>query len=154
MLVTAREVLRVIHSHRDVDFDFPIYSSETENGQSKTATMANRTYLPAGSLMARTVDARGKVLVEWEIDKLVVQMWDSLSCFKMAGSVICKRSAYKQPMISKDDSLFLQSPIEQAIEDDLVAQKTGRELVMPDLSEDGAASLMKEFAEWRQAGGE
>ena len=77
------------------------------------------------------------------IDKLVMSLWESVSQFSMNGEIIARRSAYGKSMLCVKDELFTQSPIEQWVEHNIVAEVTGREVV--DLTEVGAASLVKSF---------
>lgn len=154
MLVTPREILRVIHTHRKATFDFPLYSQKAELGIAPTETLSRRTYLPAGTLTARTDDEQGQPVAEIFIDRLVNELWESLSRFEMDNVIICQRTAFGQLMLSENDELFSQSQIEQLIEDDLVASRNGREVIVPDLSEEGATSLMRGFKTWRANGGQ
>lgn len=65
--------------------------------------------------------------------------------------MICKRSEYGQPMISRNDELFIQSEYKMSIEEELRAQKTGREIASSDLTEKGAGDLMSDYtAYWNQ----
>ena len=148
MIITQRDVLRVIAQHPKERVDFKMYGWEAEHGLSPQATTARTSYLPAGSQMALTEDETGKIVAKTSMNQLVKELWESLAEFSMKGKTICKRSAFGQPMLSQDDALFSQESIVQRIEEDLIAAKTGREVLTSDISEVDAASLMKGFATW------
>ncbi|MBR8672950.1 hypothetical protein GRR92_02100 [Lactococcus lactis subsp. lactis] len=72
-------------------------------------------------------------------------LWDDVAEIKKNGKVIAQRVAYGKPMLALDETLFKPDAYDDLIETDLVGEKTKREIVVGDLTEDAAAALMRGF---------
>lgn len=148
MMITTLDALRVIKNNPDATFTFPLYDVLSGNAQTvpKTPTLA------VGSETIWLMDNGGAVPnSHYDLVGFLRDLWDDVAEIKMNGKVIVQRAAYGKPMLTDDETLFKQEAYDELIEVDLVGEKMGREIVVGDLTEEGAASLMRGFIRsWRE----
>lgn len=142
MIITTLDALRVIKNNPNAAFTFPIY--DVLSGNTKTAPKIPT--LAAGSetiwLMANGIIVPNS---HYDLVDFLRDLWDDVAEIKMNGKVIAKRLAYGEVMLTEEDSLFKPDAYDDLIETDLVGEKTKREIVVGDLTEDAAAALMRGF---------
>ncbi|MQQ80517.1 hypothetical protein GFV15_06055 [Lactococcus lactis] len=148
MIVNKEQVMRFILEEKSQEIKFRFYSATTIGGLSKTELATYESIIPKGSTSA-TYEHRPDI--QFNSLKLVESEWDDIAYFSLNNEMICKRSTFGEPMISRNDELFVQSIYKQAIEDEIKAEKNGREVVVSELTEKGAGSLMSDYAKyWEQ----
>lgn len=142
MIITTLDILRVIKNTPNSTFTFPIY--DVLSGNTKTAPK-----IPTLAPKSETIwlMANGVVVPNSHYDLVgfLRDLWDDVAEIKMNGKVIAKRLAYGEVMLTEEDSLFKPDAYDDLIETDLVGEKTKREIVVGDLTEDAAAALMRGF---------
>ena len=142
MNITSLDALRVIQNNAHATFTFPLYDVLSHN----TKTTKKLPTLVAGSetirLMNQGVAAPNS---HYGLIAFLRDLWEDIAAIEMNGKVISQREAYGKPMLALDETLFKPDAYEKLIEADLVAEKTGREIVVGDLTEEAAASLMRGF---------
>ena len=143
MIVNKEEVLRVMVEHQAQEMTFRFYSVLATEGGQPTDLTSYESLVPAGQLIA-TYEHRPDIKVNPL--EVIRSEWESIAYFKLDGEVICKRSAYGQPMISRQDDLFTQRPYKLMIEKELQAEKSGREIAVSDLTEKDAGNIMSDYA--------
>ncbi|CAM3025121.1 hypothetical protein GHI93_00315 [Lactococcus hircilactis] len=145
MIVEKETLLRVMIENQEKLMSFRFYYVLAVQGIDKTDLMTYESLIPAGTLKA-TYAHRPEV----EIDavELVKQEWESIAYFMLDGTLLCKREAYGKPMISRDDEQFSQSLFKSQIEAELTAQNNPREIVIADMDEQTAGSLMSDYAKY------
>lgn len=142
MNINSEQMMRVIFENKAQKIEFQFYSATTIAGLSTTELTTYKSVIPKDTTVA-TYEHRPDIKFDALI--LVREEWEDIAYFSLDGEVICKRSAYGEPMISRNDELFIQSPYKQAIEDELKAEKNGREVIVSELTEKGAGDLMSDF---------
>lgn len=148
MIIKKEQIMRVILEHQPQEIKFRFYSATTIGGLSKTEMVTYESLIPKDSASA-TYEHRPDI--EFDALKLVEAEWDDIAYFSLDNEVICKRSAYGESMISQKDELFIQTSYKQAIEDEIIAEKSGREVVVSELTEKGAGNLMSDYSTyWEQ----
>lgn len=142
MLVTTLDALRVIKNNPNAAFTFPLY--DVLSGNTKTAPKIPT--LAAGSetiwLMANGVEVPKS---HYDLVGFLRDLWDDVAVIKMNGKAIAQRASYGNPMLALDETLFKPDAYDELIEADIVGEKTKREIVVGDLTEEAAASLMRGF---------
>lgn len=148
MIVKKEQIMRIILEQQSQEIKFRFYSATTIGGLSKTELATYESIIPKGSTKA-TYEHRPDI--QFDALALVKSEWQDIAYFSLNGKMICERSAYGEAMISKCDELFTQNAYKQAIEDELKAEKRGREVVVSELTEKGAGGLMSDYATyWEQ----
>lgn len=148
MIVKKEQIMRVILEQKSQDIKFRFYSATTIGGLSKIELATYESIIPKDSTLA-TYEHRPDI--QFNALKLVESEWDDIAYFCLNNEVICKRSAFGEPMISRNDEMLFQSIYKQAIEDEIKAEKNGREVVVSELTEEGAGGLMSDYATyWEQ----
>lgn len=84
-------------------------------------------------------------------ERIIREEWDNIAYIKMGDEVICERKRYGAHMERMSEEAFEQSLYEQMVENELVAQATGREIIVEDDTEGMAGSIVKGFAQYRKA---
>ncbi|MFC4652750.1 hypothetical protein ACFO26_07490 [Lactococcus nasutitermitis] len=142
MMITTLDALRVIQNNTQATFTFPLY--DVLSGNTKTAPKIPT--LEAGSetiwLMANGIIVPNS---HYDLVGFLRDLWDDVAEIKMNGKVIAQRAAYGKPMEALDETLFKPDAYDDLIETDLVGEKTKREIVVGDLTEEAAVSLMRGF---------
>ncbi len=142
MMITALDALRVIQNNTQATFTFPLY--DVLSGNTKTAPKIPT--LDAGSETIWLMDQGVAVpKSHYNLVGFLRDLWDDVAEINMNGKVIAKRLAYGEVMLTEEDSLFKPDAYDTLIETDLVGEKTKREIVVGDLTEDAAAALMRGF---------
>lgn len=142
MMITALDALRVTQNNTQATFTFPLY--DVLSGNTKTAPKIPT--LAAGSETIWLMDQGVAVpKSHYDLVGFMRDLWDDVAVIKMNGKVIAKRAAYGSPMLAMDETLFKPDAYDVLIETDLVGEKTKREIVVGDLTEDAAASLIRGF---------
>lgn len=142
MIITTLDALRVIKNNPDAAFTFPIY--DVLSGNTKTAPKIPT--LAAGSETIWLMDKGVEVpKSHYDLVHFLRDLWDDVAEIKKNGKVIAQRVAYGKPMLALDETLFKPDAYDDLIETDLVGEKTKREIVVGDLTEDAAAALMRGF---------
>ena len=142
MMITTLDALRVIKNNPDATFTFPLYDVLSGNVQTapKIPTLAE------GSETIWLMDNGGAVPnSHYDLVGFLRDLWDDVAEIKKNGKVIAQRVAYGKPMLALDETLFKPDAYDDLIETDLVGEKTKREIVVGDLTEDAAAALMRGF---------
>lgn len=148
MIVKKEQIMRIILEQQSQEIKFRFYSASTIGGLSKTELATYESIIPKGSTSA-TYEHRPDI--QFDALALVKSEWQDIAYFSLNGEMICERSAYGEAMISKCDELFTQNAYKQAIEDELKAEKSDREVVVSELTEKGAGGLMSDYATyWEQ----
>lgn len=148
MIVKKEQIMRIIIEQQSQEIKFRFYSATTIAGLSKTELATYESIIPKGSTSA-TYEHRPDI--QFDALALVKSEWQDIAYFSLNGEMICERSAYGEAMISKCDELFTQNAYKQAIEDELKAEKSDREVVVSELTEKGAGGLMSDYATyWEQ----
>jgi len=148
MIVNKEQIMRVIIEYQAQEIKFQFYSATTIAGISNTELATYESIIPNNTLIATYVHRPD---IKFNAIELIQSEWKDIAYFSLNGEVICKRSGYGQPMISRNDELFIQSEYKMSIEEELRAQKTGREIISSDLTEKGAGDLMSDYsAYWNQ----
>ena len=148
-MIKGIDVLRVMAEHRASEFEFRIYSPRTEKGLSDTELSEFPAYVEKNSPLAKLRGAENSVipvLTFFESD------FQTIASFKMDGELICERKAYGQPMKAVNRALFEQGAYSEMLENQFKGLRTGREIVVPEMSEATASGMMKEFMDWKQKG--
>lgn len=141
-MITALDALRVIQNNTQATFTFPLY--DVLSGNTKTAPKIPT--LDAGSETIWLMDQGVAVpKSHYNLVGFLRDLWDDVAEINMNGKVIAKRLAYGEVMLTEEDSLFKPDAYDTLIETDLVGEKTKREIVVGDLTEDAAAALMRGF---------
>ncbi|ARE20958.1 hypothetical protein [Lactococcus lactis] len=142
MIITTLDILRVIKNTPNSTFTFPIY--DVLSGNTKTAPK-----IPTLAPKSETIwlMANGVVVPNSHYDLVgfLRDLWDDVAEITMNGKVVAQRSAYGEVMLTGKNSIFKQDAYDALIGADLLGKKTGREIVVDDLTEDAAASLMRGF---------
>lgn len=142
MIITTLDALRVIKNNPNAAFTFPIY--DVLSGNTKTAPKIPT--LAAGSETIWLMDKGVEVpKSHHDLVHFLRDLWDDVAEIKKNGKVIAQRVAYGKPMLALDETLFKPDAYDDLIETDLVGEKTKREIVVGDLTEDAAAALMRGF---------
>ncbi|MDN5470607.1 MAG: hypothetical protein L0G02_09365 [Lactococcus lactis] len=142
MMITALDALRVIQNNTQATFTFPLY--DVLSGNTKTASKIPM--LAAGSKTVWLMDQGVAVpKSHYELVGFLRDLWNDVAAIKMNGKAIAQRAAYGKPMLALDETLFKSDAYDALIEADIVGEKTGREIVVGDLTEEAAASLMRGF---------
>lgn len=142
MIITTLDALRVIKKNPNAAFTFPIY--DVLSGNTKTAPKIPT--LAAGSETIWLMDKGVEVpKSHYDLVHFLRDLWDDVAEIKKNGKVIAQRVAYGKPMLALDETLFKPDAYDDLIETDLVGEKTKREIVVGDLTEDAAAALMRGF---------
>ena len=142
MIITTLDALRVIKNNPNAAFTFPIY--DVLSGNTKTAPKIPT--LAAGSETIWLMDKGVEVpKSHYDLVHFLRDRWDDVAEIKKNGKVIAQRVAYGKPMLALDETLFKPDAYDDLIETDLVGEKTKREIVVGDLTEDAAAALMRGF---------
>ncbi|AGY45484.1 hypothetical protein GHI93_02235 [Lactococcus hircilactis] len=142
MIITTLDALRVIKNNPNAAFTFPIY--DVLSGNTKTAPKIPT--LAAGSETIWLMDKGVEVpKSHYDLVHFLRDLWDDVAEIKKNGKVIAQRVAYGKPMLALDETLFKPDAYDDLIETDLVGEKTKREIVVGDLTEDAAAALMRGF---------
>ncbi|WP_139008697.1 hypothetical protein [Lactococcus lactis] len=142
MMITTLDALRVIQNNTQATFTFPLY--DVLSGNTKTASKIPT--LAEGSKTIWLMDMGVAVpKSHYDLVGFLRDLWDDVTAIKMSGKVIAQRAAYGSPMLALDETLFKPDAYDVLIEADIVGEKTGREIVVGDLTEDAAAALMRGF---------
>ena len=142
MIITTLDALRVIKNNPNAAFTFPIY--DVLSGNTKTAPKIPT--LAAGSETIWLMDKGVEVpKSHYDLVHFLRDLWDDVAEIKKNGKVIAQRVAYGKPMLALDETLFKPDAYDDLIETDLVGEKTKREIVVGDLTEDAEAALMRGF---------
>lgn len=142
MIITTLDALRVIKNNPNAAFTFPIY--DVLSGNTKTAPKIPT--LAAGSETIWLMDKGVEVpKSHYDLVHFLRDLWDDVAEIKKNGKVIAQRVAYGKPMLALDETLFKPDAYDDLIETDLIGEKTKREIVVGDLTEDAAAALMRGF---------
>ncbi|MCL2676879.1 MAG: hypothetical protein FWE43_02950 [Streptococcaceae bacterium] len=145
MFIEKETLLRVMLDNVNKTLTFRFYDPYSSND---VDVMAMECIVPIGSMDA-TYEHEPTAHVP--AMKLVYQEWEDIAYFALDGEVICERKAKGLPMRAKSEDVFLQPEYDQFVIDTLQAEATGREVVVADLTESGAGSLMRGFAaQWEQ----
>ena len=148
MQVTKQQCLRVLFEHQEQPRSFRFYSILAEQGIQSTDLITYESLILAGGMIA-TYEHRPDV--QEDAIAIINYEWKNIAYVTIEGEIICRREAYGLPMISHNDALFIQNSYAQIVEDELVAQKNGREVRLPDLSESDAGGLLQGYkAYWEQ----
>ncbi|MDT2898505.1 hypothetical protein [Lactococcus lactis] len=161
MIVKKEQIMRIILEQQSQEIKFRFYSASTIGGLSKTELATYESIIPKGSTSAtyESIIPKGSTSatyehrpdIQFDALALVKSEWQDIAYFSLNGEMICERSAYGEAMISKCDELFTQNAYKQAIEDELKAEKSDREVVVSELTEKGAGGLMSDYATyWEQ----
>jgi len=142
MMITTLDALRVIKNNPNAAFTFPLY--DVLSGNTKTAPKIPT--LAAGSETIWLMDQGVEVpKSHYDLVGFLRDLWDDVAAITMNGKVIAQCVAYGNPMVALDETLFKPDAYAALIETDLVGEKTNREIVVGDLTEEAAASLMRGF---------
>jgi hypothetical protein len=148
MIVEKEILMRVMLENQSKKMTFRFYGIyATSFGSDLTDLMDYESIIPENTTSA-TYEHRPDIQID--ALPLIHEEWENIAYFTLDGKTICKRSEYGQPMISRDDELFTQPPYEQMVEDEIIAQKTGRTIINSELTESDAGSLMAGFAAYRK----
>lgn len=150
-MIKAIDVLRVMAEHKESEFEFRIYSPNTEQGLSDTELSKLTSYVEANSTIGRL---RGNENSRVSITEFFESDFQTIALFKMDGELICERKAYGQPMLPVKSSLFEQGAYSEMVEKQFAGVRTGRTIFVPEMSESTAGGIMKEFMAWRAKGNE
>lgn len=142
MMLTALDAWRLIENNTDKTFTFPLYDVLSNN----TTTAPKIPTLVPNSSTVWLVD-KGQVVPQSHkaLSNFLRELWDDIAEMSMNGEVVAHRESYGKPMQAVKSELFEQDAYDKLIEDDILAEKSGRELIAHDLTEAGAAAMMRGF---------
>ncbi|MDG4969796.1 hypothetical protein [Lactococcus lactis] len=146
-MIKAIDVLRVMAEHKESEFEFRIYSPNTEQGYSDTELSKLPAYVEAHSTLAKL---RGDEKMTIQVTEFFESDFQTIASFKMDGQLICERKAYGQPMEAINHALFEQGAYSEMVEQQFMGVRTGRTIFVPEMNESTANGLMKEFIAWRE----
>lgn len=147
MMLTALDALRLIENDSDKTFTFPIYDVLSHN----TITAPKIPTLAPNSRTVWLMDKGQPVPKSHkEVSNFLRELWDDIVEITMDGEIVARRDSYGKPMMAVKEVLFEQDAYDKLIEDDILAEKSGRELVARDLTESGAAAMMRGFIRSRE----
>lgn len=141
MIITKKEALLLIENNPDEEFHFRFFYPESITGLSLLDTYIKRGRARIKEEPFEKLDAR--ILIREEFDSIAYFMDNK-------GNKIAEREMQGRPMIALDESYFTQDAFSQRIEDEILAEKTGREVFVSEMSEGEATALMKGFAQHRK----
>lgn len=141
-MIKAIDVLRVMAEHKESEFEFRIYSPNSEQGYSDTELSKLPAYVKAHSTLAKL---RGDEKMTIQVAEFFESDFQTIASFKMDGQLICERKAYGQPMEIVNEALFEQGAYSEMLEQQFMGLRTGRTLFVPEMNENFANGLMKEF---------
>lgn len=141
------DILRVMAESKNSEFEFQLYSENTERGLSKTELAPLHGYVAKGSVQAKLKE---DPKASFPIQELMKSEWETMAYFSKDGEVICQRESYGSPMIALKPGLFKQGAYSKMVEESFKSFRTGREILVPEMSETTANSIVKEFNEWKQ----
>ncbi|MDR9868010.1 hypothetical protein RI092_09340 [Lactococcus cremoris] len=148
-MIKAIDVLRVMAEHKESEFEFRIYSPNTEQGYSDTELSKLPAYVEAHSTFAKL---RGNEKMAIQVTEFFESDFQTIASLTMDGQLICERKAYGQPMEAINRALFEQGAYSEMVEKQFMGLRTGRTLLVPEMNESMAGGLMKEFMAWRKEG--
>lgn len=141
MIVTKKDSLWLIENYQDEDIHFKFFYPESFTGLSTLDTYIKRGCARIKEEPFEKLNAR--ILIREEFDSIAYFMDNK-------GNKIAEREMQGSPMIALDESYFTQDAFSQRIEDEILAEKTGREVFVSEMSEGEATALMKGFAQHRK----
>lgn len=148
MIVEKNEALRVLIENKSKRFALRFYSAQAVHGGEPVDLVTFETIIPGGTMLATHVHHPE---MKMQVDKIIRNEWDNIAYIKMEDEVICERKRYGAHMERISDEAFKQPLYEQLVENELVAQATGREIIVEDDTEGMAGSIIKGFAQYRKA---
>ena len=141
------DILRVMAESQNSEFEFQLYSENTERGLSKTDLAPLHGYVAKGSVQAKLKE---DPKASFPIQELLKSEWETMAYFSKDGELICQRESYGSPMHAVKPELFQQGEYSKMVEESFMAFRTGREILVPEMNEATASSIVKEFNEWKQ----
>ncbi|HBC90615.1 MAG TPA: hypothetical protein DCZ00_04125 [Lactococcus sp.] len=151
MIVNSRDVLRKIHENMNANIEYRLFSENAEAGLRPSELAPLHGYIEKGTLMASLKENKA---MRVDIRSLFAEIWNSFAYFEFDGQRVCECKAFGKPMLALNENFFKQGAYSEFVEETLLASKGSREVVVEDISEDLAHSMMKEFNAWRQSGEE
>ncbi|ETD05739.1 hypothetical protein N568_0101300 [Lactococcus garvieae TRF1] len=148
MIVEKNEVLRVLNENKAKKFALRFYSAQATYGKDDNNLVTFETIIPQNSMMATYTHLPD---IKISAERIIREEWDNIAYIKMGDEVICERKRYGAHMERMSEEAFEQSLYEQMVENELVAQATGREIIVEDDTEGMAGSIVKGFAQYRKA---
>lgn len=148
MIVEKNEVLRVLIENKAKKFTLRFYSAQAAHSKDGNELVTFETLIPRNSMLATYTH-----LPEMQIsaERIIREEWDNIAYIKIDDEVICERKRYGAHMERISDEAFKQPLYEQMVKNELVAQATGREIIVEDDTEGMAGSIIKGFAQYRKA---
>lgn len=155
MEINKMDLLRKIVEYNNEEIQFRLFDSTIQPVPIGSTHLAKRHgFIEQGSLLAGLIGAEAEQDIRVDIREIFKDIWDLIASFTFNGEKVCERKSYGKPMEALDESFFEQGEYDKFVEEELLAQKQGREVIVPQNSERLSASIMKEFIEWRNNGGE
>ena len=148
MTVDYLDLLKVVTDHSKSKLEFLLFEGAKTN-------IGNTKVYPA-TLIAE--NGNGKAhdsktgVYEVSVPDLIVYSFDLIAKVKIDDVIIGERPAIGEPFIAIATELFNETKFEKLVRDDMLAQQTKREKVLPEMTESTAASFMKGFMDWRKKG--
>ncbi|MQW24014.1 MULTISPECIES: hypothetical protein [unclassified Lactococcus] len=150
MTVDYLDLLKVVTDHSKSKLEFVLFEgAKTNIGNTKVYPAT----LIAENGNGKALDSKTGVY-EVSVPDLIIYSFDIIAKVKIDDVIIGERPAVGEPFIAIATELFKETKYEKLVRDDILAQQTNREKVLPDMTESTAASLMRGFIEWRKAGNE
>lgn len=146
-MINYIDILRVMAENKNSEFEFQLYSENTEKGLSKTELAPLHGYVAKGSIQGKLKE---DPKASYPIQELLKSEWETMAYFSKDGEVICNRESYGSPMLAVKPELFQQGAYSKLVEESFKSFRTGREILVPEMNEATASSIVKEFNEWKQ----
>lgn len=150
MTVDYLDLLKVVTDHSKSKLEFVLFEG------AKTDIGSTEVY--SASLIAE--NGNGKAYdsktgsYEVSVPDLIVYSFERISKVLIDDVIIGERPAVGEPFIAIATELFNETKYEKLVRDDILAQQTKREKVLPEMTESIAGSLMRGFMDWRKEGNE
>lgn len=141
MIITKKEALHLIENNLDEEIHFKFFYPESITGLSLLDTYIKRGRARIKEEPFEKLNAQ--ILIREEFDSIAYFMDNK-------GNKIAERETQGSPMIALEERYFTQDAFSQRIEDEILAEKTGREVFLPEMSESEAGALMSGFAQYRK----
>lgn len=139
MIITEKEVLHLIENYPEEEIAFKFFYADSPTGLTPMETYIKKGFARFKERPFDKLSAHELILNDL---KSIAYFMDS------TGEKIAERENEDAPMIAIKEHYFKQDAFSQRIEDELLAEKTGREVFLPEMSHEEAGALMKGFAQY------
>lgn len=152
MNVELYDMFEVIGEHSKSKIEFILFSG-TKNQYGNKKVFPTTLYVAKNGYI-KVRDSETEPFEPLSVAELISNSFELFAKVMIDDVLIGERTAVGEPFIAKAEEYFHNSKYEQLVRDDIISQITGREMVMPEMTEETAGSLMKGFIAWRKAGNE